>query len=40
MQLFTGYMMVCLLNVVWVLSPSFIETKGKSLPEIQTELSA
>lgn len=38
-KLFAAYAAFCALNVLWVLSPSFIETRGKSLSEIQTMLS-
>ena len=37
-QLFVGYAVVCAMSVAWVLSPAFVETKGKSLAQIQSEL--
>mmetsp|Transcript_1308 Transcript_1308/g.2859 ORF Transcript_1308/g.2859 Transcript_1308/m.2859 type:complete len:590 (-) Transcript_1308:54-1823(-) len=38
--LFLTYAVFCAVSVVWVLSPQFVETKGKSLAQIQKDLKA
>uniref|UniRef100_A0A7S4KNP7 Major facilitator superfamily (MFS) profile domain-containing protein n=1 Tax=Guillardia theta TaxID=55529 RepID=A0A7S4KNP7_GUITH len=40
-MIFTGFTVACAFSVLWVLAPStqFVETMGKSLEEIQAELS-